>query len=93
MPGGIDMAMNEVRAALMRAAAARPAAARSGTARSGEPAAGRGPDTSTFLRGLVVGALVGAAIPGSTIWERRPRVLVGAGVEGADDAEPVDPTR
>jgi hypothetical protein len=27
--------------------------------------------SSTFLRGLVVGALVGAAIAGSTIWERR----------------------
>jgi hypothetical protein len=28
---------------------------------------------STFLRGLVAGALVGAAIAGSTIWERRHR--------------------
>jgi len=30
-----------------------------------------GTATSTFLRGLAVGALVGAAIAGSTIWERR----------------------
>lgn len=29
--------------------------------------------SSTFLRGLVAGALVGAAIAGSTIWERRHR--------------------
>ena len=28
---------------------------------------------STFLRGLAAGALVGAAIAGSTIWERRHR--------------------
>jgi len=27
--------------------------------------------SSSFLRGLAVGALVGAAIAGSTIWERR----------------------
>ena len=26
---------------------------------------------STFIRGLAIGALVGAAIAGSTIWERR----------------------
>jgi hypothetical protein len=42
--------------------------------------AANGPDddrdaaaASTFLRGLVAGALVGAAIAGSTIWERRHR--------------------
>ena len=29
------------------------------------------PRTSTFLRGLTIGALVGAAIAGSTIWGRR----------------------
>ncbi len=28
---------------------------------------------STFARGLVLGALVGAAIAGSTIWQRRQR--------------------
>jgi hypothetical protein len=33
-----------------------------------DPAAG-----STFVRGLVAGALVGAAIAGSAIWERRHR--------------------
>jgi hypothetical protein len=27
--------------------------------------------SSSFLRGLAIGALVGAAIAGSTIWERR----------------------
>ncbi|HET9436373.1 MAG TPA: hypothetical protein VFO50_05905 [Candidatus Limnocylindrales bacterium] len=42
-------------------------------------AAGSGPgrtadsaiSSSTFIRGLTIGALVGAAIAGSTIWERR----------------------
>ena len=29
------------------------------------------PRAATFTRGLVVGALVGAAIAGSTIWQRR----------------------
>ena len=29
------------------------------------------PRAGTFARGLVVGALVGAAIAGSTIWQRR----------------------
>ena len=41
-------------------------------------AAGAGDDRdtaagSTFLRGLVAGTLVGAAIAGSAIWERRHR--------------------
>jgi NhaP-type Na+/H+ or K+/H+ antiporter len=46
-----------------------------------------GTATSTFLRGLAVGALVGAAIAGSTIWERRrlrrrqPPASVDQGVE------------
>ena len=29
------------------------------------------PQMSTFMRGLVVGAFVGAAVAGSTIWRRR----------------------
>ena len=44
---------------------------------------------ATFARGLVLGALVGAAIAGSTIWQRRQaareasrhRPVVGAGSE------------
>lgn len=32
------------------------------------------PRASTFLRGLTIGALVGAAIAGSTIWGRRRKV-------------------
>jgi hypothetical protein len=31
------------------------------------------PRVSKFVRGLAVGALVGAAIAGSTIWQRRRR--------------------
>ncbi|MEO7664020.1 MAG: hypothetical protein ABIV26_02770 [Candidatus Limnocylindrales bacterium] len=29
------------------------------------------PSGTNFMRGLVIGAMVGAAIAGSTIWERR----------------------
>jgi hypothetical protein len=54
------------RSASQRVEALRRAAAGSGDDR--DTAAG-----STFLRGLVAGALVGAAIAGSTIWERRHR--------------------
>ena len=56
------------------AAAKRLEALRRGARAPGEA---RGVDestsSSTFLRGLVAGALVGAAIAGSTIWERRHR--------------------
>jgi hypothetical protein len=44
--------------------------------RHGRMPAGRGeadPSSSVFLRGVALGALVGAAIAGSTIWERRLR--------------------
>ena len=37
----------------------------------GAAAAEADPRAATFTRGLVVGALVGAAIAGSTIWQRR----------------------
>jgi hypothetical protein len=42
-------------------------------ARAAEKSAGAADDprAATFVRGLVVGALVGAAIAGSTIWQRR----------------------
>jgi hypothetical protein len=39
---------------------------------------------STFARGLALGALVGAAIAGSTIWQRRhasPRLTAGSKAE------------
>ena len=39
--------------------------------RASEPPASEDPRAATFLRGVVVGALVGAAIAGSTIWQRR----------------------
>jgi hypothetical protein len=45
---------------------------------------------ATFARGLVLGALVGAAIAGSTIWQRRhgrPNAPAGAGASRS-----VDPT-
>lgn len=40
-------------------------------ARAAEAAHDDDPRAATFVRGLVVGALVGAAIAGSTIWQRR----------------------
>ncbi|HEX4898403.1 MAG TPA: hypothetical protein VFV53_08620 [Candidatus Limnocylindrales bacterium] len=55
-------------------------------------AAGAGDDRdvaagSTFLRGLVAGALVGAAIAGSAIWERRHR---RSGEHVSDSAAGID---
>ena len=43
--------------------------------------------SSTFLRGLVAGALVGAAIAGSTVWQRR-RVRGRIRRELIEDGEP-----
>jgi hypothetical protein len=42
---------------------------------------------STFARGLALGALVGAAIAGSTIWQRRhqPARLTPGSTVGRDD--------
>ncbi|HET9521771.1 MAG TPA: hypothetical protein VFO73_12040 [Candidatus Limnocylindrales bacterium] len=40
-------------------------------ARAAEEAVGDDPRPATFARGLAIGALVGAAIAGSTIWQRR----------------------
>jgi hypothetical protein len=59
----------------------------SGPAR-GEPVEPTEPTvSSTFLRGLVVGALVGAAIAGSTVWQRR-RVRGRIRRELIEDGEP-----
>jgi hypothetical protein len=40
-------------------------------ARAAEEAMGDDPKAITFVQGLALGALVGAAIAGSTIWQRR----------------------
>jgi len=53
------MAMDRARAALERA-----------TRGSAPAGSDDGPDSSRFLRGLAIGAFVGAAIAGSTIWQR-----------------------
>ncbi|MFL5750723.1 MAG: hypothetical protein ACJ767_08945 [Chloroflexota bacterium] len=37
----------------------------------GPIAAGDDPRSAQFVRGLAIGALVGAAIAGSTLWQRR----------------------
>jgi hypothetical protein len=39
--------------------------------RAAEVATGDDDRAATFARGLILGALVGAAIAGSTIWQRR----------------------
>jgi hypothetical protein len=39
--------------------------------RAADSAIGDDPRAATFVRGLALGALVGAAIAGSTIWQRR----------------------
>jgi hypothetical protein len=55
-------------------------------ARVAEDAAGDDPRAATFVRGLVLGALVGAAIAGSTIWQRR-RAAAGIGEERQRDGD------
>jgi hypothetical protein len=52
------------------------------------------PRAATFTRGLVVGALVGAAIAGSTIWQRRQAKQheLGPAVDpGSEPAIPREP--
>jgi len=55
------------------------------------PSPGPGPSdaegSSRFLRGVAIGALVGAAIAGSTVWQRR-RVRDRIRRELLSDAEP-----
>lgn len=52
-----------------------------------ERLAGDHEGVSRFLRGLAIGALVGAAIAGSTFWERRrERIESADGRTGPDDA-------
>jgi hypothetical protein len=47
------------------------------------------PRVSKFVRGLAVGALVGAAIAGSTIWQRRRRQQQKAAeAEGREEDSP-----
>lgn len=58
-------------------------------------AAGDDQRAATFARGLVLGALVGAAIAGSTIWQRRharPSAATGPGVTPSDESKTAAPT-
>ena len=50
----------------------------------------RGDDqrAATFARGLVLGALVGAAIAGSTIWQRRRQAGTGPPVDEVERGQP-----
>ncbi len=63
------MVMSRARAALQRAALGRGSDEAPGAAPGAEPSGD--PDSSRFLRGVAIGALVGAAIAGSTVWQRR----------------------
>jgi hypothetical protein len=54
----------------------------------GDPATADDARASTFARGLVLGALVGAAVAGSAIWQRRhgqPKATIAA-ADAADGA-------
>jgi hypothetical protein len=51
------------------------------------------PRAGSFARGMVLGALVGAAIAGSTIWQRRQARLAAEDAELAGPAEPVVETK
>ena len=53
-------------------------------ARVAEDAAGDDPRAATFVRGLVLGALVGAAIAGSTIWQRRRAAAAAVDVSASE---------
>ena len=46
------------------------------------------PRAGSFARGMVLGALVGAAIAGSTIWQRRQARLAADDAEHSGEAEP-----
>jgi hypothetical protein len=54
----------------------------------GPAVAGEDPRAAQFVRGLALGALVGAAIAGSTIWQRRR----ASGRPGDMPATPVLPS-
>jgi hypothetical protein len=44
------------------------------------------PRVASFLRGVTIGALVGAAIAGSALWERAVRRRAAAAADEMDDA-------
>jgi hypothetical protein len=46
------------------------------------------PRLASFLRGVTIGALVGAAIAGSALWERAQRRRTAADADDAGDAPP-----
>lgn len=52
-----------------------------GRSRAGTPASTERP-VDVFVRGLLSGALVGAVVAGSAIWERRQRRRLAAGAAG-----------
>jgi hypothetical protein len=58
-------------------------------ARAAEQSVGDDVRATTFVRGLVLGALVGAAIAGSTIWQRRHNQATEA-ASAADPSEMSD---
>jgi len=63
-------------------------------ARAAESAAGNDPRVATFARGLVIGALVGAAVAGSTILQRRQsraKALPEPAREPLTGVSPTDP--
>jgi hypothetical protein len=61
--------------------------------RAADAAAGDDERAATFARGLILGALVGAAIAGSTIWQRRHARPKGAPADGGAAADEAKATR
>lgn len=58
-------------------------------AKVADEAFGEDPRPGTFVRGLALGALVGAAIAGSTIWQRRRLAAEAADLDaGAAEEDP-----
>ena len=55
-----------------------------------EAIGGDDPRVATFARGLVIGAVVGAAIAGSTLWQRRRRPPPAAAENRDSTAESPD---
>ena len=57
--------------------------------RAAEAVTGDDQRATTFARGLILGALVGAAIAGSTLWQRRRQAVSAT---PAPDEQPSRPT-
>jgi hypothetical protein len=58
--------------------------------RAAEAVTGDDQRATTFARGLILGALVGAAIAGSTLWQRRRQAGPSLPASASSASAPVD---